>query len=259
MWKKVDITSLKDDAKLLASEFTNKFNVQSEINTLWNNFKDNCLTIIDKNVPSKSTPTRISQPWITKKLRSMSRRKQKLHNRADKKSGKKYKNIKKLHQRKCRETYNQYINNMICNDDSSLKLFWNYIKNKKNDRCGVTPLKRNGPCFSDKETSDIAHQKPKDNLGWETLRSRRAKDKTILLYKIVNHLVNIPTEPYLIPTGVSTRGHNTRYLQPHCRKLVYQHSFFPSAIRIWNYLPQPLVSLPTLGGFKQALATSTIS
>ncbi|CAC5381183.1 unnamed protein product [Mytilus coruscus] len=68
MWKKAYIISLKDDAKLLASEFTNKFNVQSDINTLWNNFKDNCLTIIDKNVPSKSTPTRISQPWITKEL-----------------------------------------------------------------------------------------------------------------------------------------------------------------------------------------------
>ncbi|CAC5397792.1 HMCN [Mytilus coruscus] len=80
------------------------------------------------------------------------------------------------------------------------------------------------------------------NLGWETLQSRRTKVKTILLYKIVNHLVDIPTEPYLMPTSVSTRGHNIRYLQPHCRTLVYQHSFFPSAIRIWNYLPQPLAT-----------------
>ena len=43
---------------------------------------------------------------------------------------------------------------MIWSDDFSPKLFWNYIKNKKNDRCGVNvaPLKRNGLIFSDSGT-----------------------------------------------------------------------------------------------------------
>ena len=96
------------------------------------------------------------------------------------------------------------------------------------------------------------------DLNWETLQSRRSKVKVIHLYKITNHLIDIPSRPNLIPTGASTRGHNIKFLQPHCRTMVYQFSFFPSAIRKWNSLPTQLVSLPTLEGFRQALTTTTI-
>ena len=47
---------------------------------------------------------------------------------------------------------------IICSEEASPKLFWNYIKNKKNDRCGVAPLKRNGLTFSDSTTkANIVH------------------------------------------------------------------------------------------------------
>jgi hypothetical protein len=78
----------------------------------------------------------------------LSRRKQKLYNRAKRthktKDWNSYNAIKKLAQKKCREAYSSYINNIICSEEASPKLFWNYIKNKKNDRCGVAQLKRNG-------------------------------------------------------------------------------------------------------------------
>ena len=80
-------------------------------------------------------------------------------------------------------------------------------------------------------------------LGWEELRLRRARIKTILLFKIVNNLVDIPPEPFLIPTGAITRGHSIRFLQPHTRTITMQYSFFPSAIRTWNTLPQQLASM----------------
>jgi hypothetical protein len=60
-------------------------------------------------------------------------------------------------------------------------------------------------------------------LGWEELRLRRARIKTILLFKIVNNLVDIPPEPFLIPTGTITRGHNIRFLQPHTRTITMQY------------------------------------
>jgi hypothetical protein len=53
----------------------------------------------------------------------------------------------------------------------------------------------------------------------EELRLRRARIKTILLFKIVNNLVDIPPEPFLIPTGAITRGHNIRFIQPHTQIL----------------------------------------
>jgi hypothetical protein len=37
---------------------------------------------MEECIPSKTTSTRITQPWITKDLRTLSRRKQKLYNRA---------------------------------------------------------------------------------------------------------------------------------------------------------------------------------
>jgi hypothetical protein len=51
---------------------------------------------------------------------------------------------------------------------------------------------------------------------------------------------------YLIPSRSGTRGHNIRYLQPSTRVLAYQYSFFPSTIRLWNNLPQTLVSFHVL-------------
>ena len=81
-------------------------------------------------------------------------------------------------------------------------------------------------------------------LGWEEFRIRRARIKTILLFKIVNNLVDIPPEPFLIPTGA------IRFLQPHTRTITMQYSFFPSAIRTWNTQPQQLASMTSLEGFR---------
>ena len=91
------------------------------------------------------------------------------------------------------------------------------------------------------------------HLGWNELRNRRALIKTILLFKFINCLAEIHPAPYLIPTGAITRGHNIKYLQPHTRTIAMQYSFFPSDIRTWNTLPQHLVSMTSLKGFRQVL------
>jgi hypothetical protein len=65
------------------------------------------------------------------------------------------------------EAYSSYINNIICSEEASPKLFWNYIKNKKNDRCGVAPLKRNGLTFSDSTTkANILNSQFSSPLWW---------------------------------------------------------------------------------------------
>ena len=95
-------------------------------------------------------------------------------------------------------------------------------------------------------------------LGWEDLRLIRTRIKTILLFKIVCNFVDIPPEPFLIPTGAITRGHNVRLLQPHTRTITLQYSFFPSAIRTWNSQPKQLVIMTSLEGFRQTLTNTTI-
>jgi len=81
------------------------------------------------------------------------------------------------------------------------------------------------------------------NLNWLTIAHCRAQQKAIMMFKIVNHLINIPASSYLslAPTAHNTRGHNRRFTQPMTRVNSYLHSFFPSTIKIWNSLPQHVI------------------
>ena len=91
------------------------------------------------------------------------------------------------------------------------------------------------------------------NLGWEDLKTRREQSKTIMMYRIVNNLIDIPAEKYLTQTGTSTRGHESRFLVPYCSLVAYKSSFFPSTIRLWNALPVSMVTTPTLEAFKSCV------
>ena len=92
-------------------------------------------------------------------------------------------------------------------------------------------------------------------LQWPSLQERRAQAKVTMMYRITHHLVDIPLVQ-LTPT-MSVRGHNQRFLVPFARTLIYQHSYFPDTIRLWNGLPQSAVDCPTIETFKGALQTVT--
>lgn len=96
-------------------------------------------------------------------------------------------------------------------------------------------------------------------LNWDTLQERRRIAKVIMLYRIVNNLIEIPTT-HLIPRGatVITRGHDIRFLVPFSRTKGHQQSFFPSTIRLWNELPTRAVSAATLDGFKDSLQMTAL-
>ncbi|XP_071172211.1 uncharacterized protein [Mytilus edulis] len=96
------------------------------------------------------------------------------------------------------------------------------------------------------------------DLQWIELQERRKSVKTIMLYRIIHHLVVKPPEQYLIPRGVAltTRGHDTRFLLPYSRIQNHQQSFFPSAIRLWNELPSAVITASTVEGFKDSLQTT---
>ncbi|KAK3103099.1 hypothetical protein FSP39_016427 [Pinctada imbricata] len=91
-----------------------------------------------------------------------------------------------------------------------------------------------------------------EQLGWRTLQERRAQAKAVMMFRIVNQLVDIP-HTYLTPARVSVRGHSQRFTVPHTRTTTYRHSFFPDSIRIWNALPQDAISCNTLESFKASL------
>ena len=51
------------------------------------------------------------------------------------------------------------------------------------------------------------------DLNWATLAHYRKEQKAMMLHKIVHHLVDIPSNNYLIPTATSdiTRGHHENF------------------------------------------------
>ena len=93
------------------------------------------------------------------------------------------------------------------------------------------------------------------SLQWDPLQHRRQDLKVTMLYRVINGLVAIPSEPYLIPRSASTttRGHNLRFMVPYSRVQYHQQSFFPSTIRLWNNLPDRVVTASSLEGFKEQL------
>lgn len=94
-------------------------------------------------------------------------------------------------------------------------------------------------------------------LQWTSLEERRARNKAIMMYRIVHGLVAIPTTE-LHPTMTSARGHTNRFLIPYARTLLYKHSFFPDSIRIWNNLPQRAVDSTSLDEFRQEVLACSL-
>ena len=93
-------------------------------------------------------------------------------------------------------------------------------------------------------------------LGWRSLEWRRVDARLCLLYKIVNGLVAIPCQEHLIPFTRSSRLHHNQAFQiPHSKADYHLYSFFPRTIRVWNTLPLPLVSSPSIDTFKQGIQT----
>ena len=93
-------------------------------------------------------------------------------------------------------------------------------------------------------------------LNWPTLKQHRNESKLVMMYKVIHGHVHIQSILPLVQSfsnGV-TRGHHNKYLQPATRTDAYKHSFFPSAIKLWNALPEELIDAKTIDEFKNLLS-----
>jgi len=95
-------------------------------------------------------------------------------------------------------------------------------------------------------------------LGWPTLKSRRTNAKLIMLYKIINNIVDVDLDGNLL---MSASSHNTRchLTQQYSRVDAYKYSFVPSAIKLWNTLPHDIVYQETVNNFQNKLLTNNIN
>ena len=90
-------------------------------------------------------------------------------------------------------------------------------------------------------------------LQWPTLEKKRVASRAIMIFKIINGLIDIPIEsPIFTSNNLLTRGHQQKFIQLPTRTDVYLNSFSPHAIRIWNSLP-PSITKCTIDQFKQQI------
>jgi len=97
-----------------------------------------------------------------------------------------------------------------------------------------------------------------DHLHWESLETSRGKTQLIMLYKVINNLVDIPASKYLTPVTSRTRAanhHNHQYRQYSTSTDTFKYSFFPRTIPMWNKLPASTAETPSLVSFKRELST----
>ena len=97
-------------------------------------------------VPTKQVSTNSKQKWINRYNKCLSCKKQRYYKelvfplklQSDWDS---YKLMKKELQRECRKEYNNYINNLVSEDDSlTSKKLWPFVKKQRCVYCGVVPL-----------------------------------------------------------------------------------------------------------------------
>ena len=76
-------------------------------------------------------------------------------------------------------------------------------------------------------------------LNLPSLQSRRKTAKLITLYKIINGNLHIPSNSLIPNLRDSRKGYFT---QLQSRTDSYKFSFFPTAIKLWNSLPLPVIN-----------------
>jgi len=87
------------------------------------------------------------------------------------------------------------------------------------------------------------------HLSWPTLEQRRRYFKLLMFFKLIYGLIEVPS----IALTSCTCGHCYRYHTPPVRTEAYLHSFLPSAVKLWNNLPQSLIEIDNINDFKQEL------
>ena len=93
------------------------------------------------------------------------------------------------------------------------------------------------------------------DLKWQPLVDRRRDQRLILLYKIVNGLVAIPTDSMLeFNSRPSRTTHSKAIKVTTCNTEIFKNSFVPSTIINWNKLNNDTVNSKSVGQFKAALA-----
>ncbi|XP_071153782.1 uncharacterized protein [Mytilus edulis] len=159
IYKKGNMNGINEQLDKELNNFIQKANT-STIQECWNDFKDILSQAIISNIPTKILSTRWNVPWINREIKTMIRKKQRVYNKAKRTNNEKhreeFKLLRKTVKTKLEEAHQNYISKLLEVDEEGErktpvvgKKFWQYVKSKKRDSCGVAPLISNGKLMED--------------------------------------------------------------------------------------------------------------
>ena len=128
--------------------YSEKFFITSftSVNSMWEDIKAAIDQAIKDHVLTKRTQARHSQPWMDTRLRQASRRKNRAFHKAKQTKShvdwNRYKRLRMQAQKDMRSAHKKYMEEIVSNDlKENLKVFWSYIKRKRQEPTGVASLK----------------------------------------------------------------------------------------------------------------------
>ena len=82
LWKNADLDKLHSSATTLSKNLTDNYTVNTPINILWESFKSG-MDNISEHIPSKMISTRFNQPWVKRKIKRLTTKKQRIQQHED--------------------------------------------------------------------------------------------------------------------------------------------------------------------------------
>ena len=153
---------MKGDALKFAKEkyfngYSGTRSVQEKFNLITSFIQDS----VDKHIPSKTSLSVSSVPWLTPEIRRKIRRKNATHAKA-KKTGSaklrtKFETLRREIKADIRKQHELYVNNLVGDVKANPRDFYRYINSQKKDVQGIPPLKKrngSGLAESDFEKAD---------------------------------------------------------------------------------------------------------
>ena len=145
LFKRADMSSLKEDLKLYEQEEFIAHLGTGDINHTWNYFKMALSEMIKKNIHQRTITQNHRLPWVTASIRRLTRRRRRARKKAritnkaaDWKRSKELDKETKIQLKEARETY---LKDIFTSETHRLtKKAWSYIKSQRRDTIGIPPL-----------------------------------------------------------------------------------------------------------------------
>ena len=157
LYKKADISGLDNELNQIVQEFSTRDPTNFSVDENWLFFSSKLKAAIDKWVPKKQVKSHRRLPWITRQIKRMMRKRERLFKLA--RSSKRalhwqlYKKYRNFVKRQIHLAHSNYVNEVI---GGSLKIgdgkaFWNYIKLQRTESIGIPPLQVGDNVFDSNE------------------------------------------------------------------------------------------------------------